>query len=146
MLVLGACQSDKVIFNEQQEIAGETWAYDDPVVFTFNVEDTTATYRLLLDVTHRADYQWENFYTRIRTAFPRDSVREDIVSLELAANTGEWYGKCRGDACTVTIALQERVRFAEPGQHSLAFEQYMRENNLRGIQALRLRLLQLIGD
>lgn len=142
MCALWGCQQDKVIFDEDQEIPGAVWAHDMPLDFTFAVKDTTTTYRLLLDITHSEDYQWENFYTRILTSFPQDSVKEDIVSLELASNIGSWYGKCRSNSCTVTIPLQQRVRFANTGEHTLSFEQYMRVPQLQGIEKLRLRLVK----
>ncbi|HKK76381.1 MAG TPA: gliding motility lipoprotein GldH [Saprospiraceae bacterium] len=134
-----ACQ-DSFIYDQAVEPSGNTWTYDQALNFDFNVQDTSLRYEFLLDIKHSHDYPFQNLYTRITTVFPDDTEQQDIVSLELANKLGLWEGKCRGDFCALTIALQERARFDTPGDYQLRFEQYSRQDSLPGLEEFRLRI------
>ncbi|MDX1477296.1 MAG: gliding motility lipoprotein GldH [Saprospiraceae bacterium] len=143
LLILAGCQSDRVIYDQREEVSDIAWEYGEQLSFRFDVQDTSQTYRLELDITHADDFRWENLYMQIATSYPGDSARTDVVSFELAAPDGSWYGTCRRGRCTVRIPLQQTVRFQSPGRHQIAFEQYMREEQLFGIEALQLRLVEV---
>lgn len=145
-LGFGACNRDKVVYQEVQEIRNGAWGYDEPYEFRFDVSDTSETYRLLLFVEFNTDYSWQNLYTSISTSFPNDSVQTDVVSLELASKAGAWHGDCNREVCELNIPLQETVRFPEPGSYALAFEQHMREEYVRGIRSIGLKLVVPASD
>ncbi|MDX1409397.1 MAG: gliding motility lipoprotein GldH [Saprospiraceae bacterium] len=143
LLVLAGCQSERIVYQEKQSVEDIAWEYGEQLGFDFDVTDTARSYRLELEITHTTDFQWENIYLQIVTDYPTDASRTDVVSFELSAPDGTWYGKCRRGQCTVRIPLQQNVSFRHPGIHRLSFEQYMREEQLFGIEALRLRLVRL---
>ena len=138
LIIVTACRSDHIIYKETIQIPIGGWAYDDVVTFVFEIMDTSASYTLMLDVKHSNNYGNQNIYTRITTTFPDDSVTTDIVSLELASAVGFWNGRCRGNACVVSIPLQSNVRFRQNGTYQIGFEQYMRNELVEGIEALSL--------
>lgn len=140
-LLFSSCSRDRVIYEEVYNVEGGTWKHGQLHNFEFEVSDTSANYRLLLYLEFAIDYRWQNFYTQITTTFPGDSVRSDVLSLELASKSGEWFGNCNGEECNLTIPLQENVRFHQQGRYSIAFDQYMREDVLDGIHAIGLKLI-----
>jgi len=140
-MVQSACTGDRVIYEEVQEIENGQWFHGQSRNFNFEVPDTSLNYRLLLYLEYNTDYRWQNFYTEITTTFPGDSVKKDILSLELASKTGQWFGKCNSQSCSLTIPLQEEVRFNMAGNYSIAFDQYMRDEDVRGITAIGLKLV-----
>ena len=135
------CNSDKVIFEEVGNVPDGKWAYGDVYDYSFQVEDTSEAYRLLLYLDFSTGYDWQNFYTRVVTTYPNDTTIQDILSLELATKTGEWYGDCNSKHCELNIPMQENVRFPEPGKYSISFEQFMREEIVEGINAIGLKLI-----
>lgn len=139
LLGFTACQ-DSFIYDEATAPEGALWTYEQALSFDFSIQDTSLRYEFLLDVQHSQDYPFQNLYTRITTIFPDKTSQQDVISLELANKLGLWEGNCRGDDCTLTIALQERARFDTPGDYQLRFEQYTRRDSLPGIQELRLRM------
>jgi gliding motility-associated lipoprotein GldH len=139
LLGFTACQ-DSFIYDEAVAPEEVVWTYDQPLSFDFSIQDTSLRYEFLLDVQHSTDYPFQNLYTRITTVFPDETSQQDVISLELAGKLGLWEGKCRGDGCALTIALQERARFDTPGDYQLRFEQYTRQDSLPGVQELRLRI------
>ena len=141
IIALSGCNQDKVVFDEVSLIPQSQWAYGDTYDFSFEVQDTSEIYRLLLYVEFATDYAWQNLYTSIKTTYPGDSTRTDVVSFELATKTGEWYGDCNAKRCKLNIPLQESVRFPKPGEYSISFEQYMREEVVEGVTAVGLKLV-----
>ena len=140
-ILQSSCTGDRVIYEEVHEIENGQWVYGQTRDFNFNVPDTSLDYRLLLFLEYYTDYRWQNFYTEITTTFPGDSTKKDIVSLELASKTGQWYGKCNSQSCSLTIPLQEKVRFKKTGIYSISFDQYMRDEDVRGITSIGLKLV-----
>jgi gliding motility-associated lipoprotein GldH len=136
-----SCNADRVIYEEVYNIESGQWVYGQKRDFNFEVSDTSEEYRLLLYLEYNTDYRWQNFYTEITTTFPGDSVRKDIVSLELASKTGRWYGNCNSQSCSLTIPLQEDVHFEKSGNYGISFDQYMREEDVYGITAIGLKLV-----
>ena len=138
-LLLAGC-GDDVIYEKTLDVPDGTWVYEDTLNFDFDITDTAQSYGLLLDVTHAGDFGFQNLYVQFHTTYPSGNKETQLVSLELAARSGIWNGKCSGNECTVEIPLQEKAIFKEPGRHTLSVEQYMRQNTLPGINSMALRI------
>ena len=141
-LLIFGCSQDKIVYEEIQQIEFEEWSYGDQYEFQFDVVDTSKSYRLLLYLDFSTDYRWQNLYTTITTTFPGDSVISDVVSLEMADKTGMWYGDCNRDRCELNIPLQEQIKFPFDGSYKLSFEQFMREEHIRGLRQIGLKLVE----
>ncbi|MEQ8707232.1 MAG: gliding motility lipoprotein GldH [Phaeodactylibacter sp.] len=136
LFALSSCGPD-MIYDATREIPDTGWAYDDPLAFSFEVQDTNKVYNLWLEVEHAADYKTQNLYTKILTAFPDGHRMEETVSLELANKAGVWYGKCDGKDCVLRVPLQSDTYFNQLGSYELGIEQFMRQDSIRGVRALR---------
>jgi gliding motility-associated lipoprotein GldH len=144
VVLLSGCQRDRILFSEAAGIAGG-WTTDDTIRFGFTAPDTARRYDLRLEITHDEDYAWQNLYVRIGTSFPGDSVRTDILSLELSDRSGGWAGRCRQGKCKLVIPLQQNLRFPSPGNYALTFNQYMRQEVVPGILGLKLTVAEAKG-
>lgn len=122
-----------------------TWSYEEPLVFDFNIDDTSAVYTFFMDIDHSIDYPFQNLYTKIQTTYPDTEVKQDVLSFELCDNFGLWQGKCRGDLCKVRVPLQTKARFKATGSYQLSFEQYTRRDSLSGLRQLALRVVKEEG-
>lgn len=141
-LFLAGCNKD-VIFEKTIQIPEASWQYDNPLPFEFEVTDTTKTYQVLMEVEHAGDFGFQNCYVQITTHFPNGEEKKQPVSLELAAQSGIWVGKCSGNDCHIEIPLQSKTRFKQPGKHRITVEQFMRVNPLPGIKAISLKIKQV---
>ena len=141
-LLLAGCKGD-FLYEKTLDIPNGAWAYEDTLKFDFDVSDTTQLYALLLEVTHAGDYSFQNLYVQFHTTFPSGKTETKLVSLELAAQTGIWNGKCRANECKVEIPLQAKTFFKETGQYTLTIEQYMRQNPLPGLKQIALKINKL---
>lgn len=138
-LSLWSC-SESYVLEENFNIPNQSWSYQDSMLIKVPVTDTKQRYNLYLDVEHSPEFSYQNLYVRINTAFPSGERVSDKVSLELADDTGQWYGKCNSDNCTLRIVLQENIYFKEVGDHQISIEQYMRQDALEGVNGLSFKL------
>ncbi len=141
IIFLSSC-GENYILEEHFDVPNQTWTYQDSMMISVPVTDTKQRYNLYLDVTHTTEYSYQNLYVQINTKFPSGKRVEDKVSLELADDTGKWYGNCNSESCTLRIVLQANVYFKEAGEHQISIEQYMRKDALEGVQALSFRLAE----
>ncbi len=126
----------KYVYERTYELPGGVWAYADTLSFEFEVSDTATVYNLWLTIAHADTFRNQNIYTQIRTYFPGGDRLEELLSLELAGEFGNWNGDCRSGVCTLRIPIQTNAFFNQPGAYRLVLEQYMRRDSLLGIEQL----------
>lgn len=141
ILALSSC-SENYEYAETKQIAQEGWAFQDSLSFSLEAKDTTTLYSLYLDLTHTNAYPYQNLYYTVSTQFPSGQRTQERISTDLAEKTGKWLGKCSGNECELRIILREGFRFREKGKHTLTFTQYTRDEVLKGIDNLSIKLLQ----
>lgn len=138
-LLLTACGPD-YSFRETRELPPAGWAYADSLRYAFRIDDSTQVYDLHLLVDHTEALPFQNVYVRLTTVFPGGERRTEVVSLQLAENTGTWLGDCRGEACTLDIPIQQGAYFSQVGPYELTLTQYTRRDTLPGVRALTFAL------
>ncbi|MBX2817058.1 MAG: gliding motility lipoprotein GldH [Saprospiraceae bacterium] len=139
VILLGLVSCQEAPFFSQEHVLNEAgWNHEEPVTFTFAVVDTSLRYDLFLDIDHSEEYAYENVYAKTITTYPDGEEKEQMLPINLANKAGQWYGKCLGASCKARVALQENAFFDQLGSHSIAFEQFTRNNPLEGLVSLRL--------
>ncbi len=127
-------------FSETTEIPAETWTYANIPEFEVNVDDVAATYNLLLDITHSADFPYQNIYLKFHATDPAGRETVTQVPVEFANKGGVWFGNCSNEWCHLEGFLQKNLKFSEAGKYVFKLEQYMRIENLEGIQSVGLKI------
>lgn len=137
--LFAAC-GENFIFEKTLEIPETGWTHSGPLAFDFSVADTAARYDVLLDVRHSLEFGFQNLYVQFHTAFPSGEVKSQVVSLELAGQSGIWNGDCGGTSCKAEIPLQVNALFPEIGEYQIKVEQYMRKDPLPGVEEMTLKV------
>lgn len=143
MCTLGLVGCEQYYHQEQLLVNNEVWKYSDSLAFNFEIQDTSHTYNLLLDIEHHKDYLYENIYCKIHTYAPNVPTRQQQISFQLADKMGTWKGDCSGDYCTATIALLTNTSFTATGNYKVVLEQFTRQKDLEGVKSLQLKIKQL---
>jgi len=138
-LTLQACGPDYVL-DQHADINKHQWHYADSLRFAANITDTTQLYNIRLQLSHQPDFSWQNLYVRVNTIFPNGQRLQQPLSLELADQGGVWYGKCSRESCSLDIPIQENAYFQQTGTYTFVVEQFMRENPVRGIHRIGMRI------
>ena len=139
LLGLSSCQPNYVL-NEEQVILEDHWTYDEIKSFDLNISNLEDIYDLNLIITHNKEYSYENIYMKIHTHFPSIEKKSEQITIQLADKKGQWLGKCKGEECMIKVYLLEGFKFPEVGDYTFSFEQFTRDESLKGIKKLTLQV------
>ncbi len=116
------------------------WVYSDSLIYRFNIKDTNRYYNLLLEIDHDKTYSFENLYIKLETLFPDKKAVADVVSMQLADETGAWYSDCRGKACTFYLTLQDQAIFSQQGAYQITLLPWMRSDTIQHIYRIAFKV------
>ena len=136
-----ACKKEKILFEKEYPCQNATWQHKDTLDFAFDIADTMALYDIVLTIKHRTDYSYQNIYTKIFTKFPAGERSNQQINVDLADNTGKWNGIGSGSTRTYDVDIQQNAFFNQAGKHVITLEQFMRTEDLAGIESIALRLV-----
>ena len=105
ILFLISCDRNQVYFKEIK-IENSSLAYQDSIVFSCEMKDTTSAFDLLLHMHHNADMKYQNVYLNVKTTNPDQSEISNLLSLELFQPNGMSNGDCSRNQCEALIPLQ----------------------------------------
>jgi gliding motility-associated lipoprotein GldH len=133
------CQNDAV-YEEFKPLSINGWDLHDTLDFQFEIKDISKKYNLYINVRHRDLFEYQNFYIKTFTQFPSGRIKEDILSIPLSNEAGEWIGKCTGDVCFYRAPIISRFKFEEPGTYHIRLKHEMRVNDLENMIDVGLKL------
>jgi gliding motility-associated lipoprotein GldH len=138
-----ACQSIE-LYEKTVTIPGHAWENSYRPVFNFTIKDTAVPYKLYAVLRHTDKYNYNNIYLNITTRQPgQDSSRTGRYDLTLATNEKGWLGSGMDDIYEHRILLTpagQEFYFRKPGNYTFSIEQIMRENPLKHVMNVGMRL------
>ena len=124
-----------------RDIPGEAWYADSMLVFDVEIADTTATYRVEVDVRHAGTYAYRNLYVGRDVLNKGGTVYRDTAEFQLANPEGQWIGDGITGLKTVTLPYRsEGLRFPKPDTYRFRLQHLMRDEPLKGIHSVALKL------
>lgn len=133
------CQTD-VLYEHNIPINCNGWNVEDTLVYSVNIQDTTQRYDISVNVRHRDIYEFMNLYVNVITQMPNNQVKQEVISLPLADDGGQWYGSCTGDICFQRVFIMKKATFSIPGVYTFRINQEMRTEELDDIFDMGLRI------
>lgn len=142
LLILAGCDSNRV-FEDYTEFSDRIWKINNPASFEFEIKDTAKKYNLYYNVRNSLDYPYARFFVQYTLL---DSSSTEI-SKKLVSNflfdqkTGRPLGRSGlGDVYDNQFILLENQKFKSQGIYKIQLEQFNRQDSLRGILAVGLRV------
>ncbi len=140
VVCFASCDGPDYLFQSTRLLKDDHWMISDSASFTFNVTDTNRYYNLQLEIDHGKKYPYENLYLRIGTTFPDRKYTSDLINIDLANTSGQWYSDCRGKTCSIYIDLQKNLLFPQLGKYSLDIKPWMRMDTVPEIYRIELKV------
>ena len=137
--LFSAC-TDKALVDSNLEISNHNWSYIKKVKVPVTIKDVSKKYNLYFNLRHTADYRYSNIFVLIRQTSPDKKTRTDRKEFQLAYPDGEWLGSGSGSIYSYQLPFLENYSFAKSGTYSFEFEQNMRDNPLREVTDVGLRV------
>lgn len=130
----------KNVYSEYQSVPVIGWNADSVLTYTWSIDDTAATYRILIDVRHTELYPYQNlwfFINRPLSLKDRNAERplslKDTIEFYLADERGQWLGKKYGGYIKMPVLYEEAYKFDSIGEYTMTIQQGMRTERLRGV-------------
>lgn len=129
------------LYEKQATIPSQNWFYTDVPKFTFHIDDTTSLYNVYVILRHTDLYKYNNIWLRIGLKTPSDSFSYQNVNMILATDAKGWDGTGMDDIYEVRKSISAApFSFKSAGDYTFSIEQIMRENPLKNILNVGLRV------
>lgn len=139
-LFLSACKNPGALVDEYTAIEQNNWTYLKKVRVAVKVENQAVPYHVFINLRHTADYRYSNIYIRIRQINPDKSTKQFRKEYRLANPDGEWLGTGSGNLYSYQLPVYLNHRFPAKGTYIFELEQNMRDNPLKEITDVGLRV------
>lgn len=140
ILVLLACNEPGTLIDQNTEISNHNWSYTDKIKTDVKITDNTQPYNIYFNFRHSADYRYSNIFILVHQTAPNHQTKIIRYEFKLANPDGEWLGNGSGNLYSYRLPLLTNYRFPAKGSYSVTLEQNMRDNPLREVADVGLRV------
>lgn len=140
VLSLGSCTDKKAIIDQNTEIANHNWPYLNKIKLDVKIDDEDPAYNLYLNLRVTADYKYSNIFVLITETAPGAKPVVTRYEFKLANKDGEWLGKGSGNLYSYQVPFKTGYKFPAKGTYHFEIEQNMRDNPLREVSDVGLRV------
>lgn len=138
-IALFACScSNKETYSEFYSFKEAAWTQEECASFEVEISDTLALYSVFLDIRNNNDYPFRNIWLFVDTP-TQEGTQTDTIQVELADIYGKWHGNGLSKF-TYSTVYKKDYKFPSSGTYSYSIRHGMRENPLRGISDIGLRI------
>lgn len=135
-LGLAGCRTD-IVYSAFEDTNTMGWHKDSVCRFSYPIEDTAATYQILLYVRQTEMYPYQNMWL-----FVEHDGRQDTIEFYLANDRGEWLGNGKNGLIEMPVLYEEAYHYTK-GEHTITLQHGMREEALRGVVSVGVEVRKL---
>ena len=139
VLLLAACDTNRV-FDQYKPIEDAVWHKDSVVIFDVPVNDTLQNHNLLINVRNDVNYNYSNLWLFVTIEQPGGATSKDTFEMMLADPSGKWLGEGKGGLKNRKVIYRRNVFFPRSGDYGISLQQGMRNDELKGISDVGVRL------
>ena len=133
-----SCSHNEIFF-KYHSFANAEWNRNEQAVFYVDIEDNSQPYNVSVELRNNNTYPFSNIWLFVDYKMPNGNRRTDTISADLADVYGKWYGKGMS-LYNLSIPYESLVLFPDTGTYTYSIRQGMRENHLKGISDIGLKV------
>lgn len=138
-LSLSSCSNDTV-FEQNTAIDNRSWGYDQKPSFAIDIKDNTAKYNIYINLRHTGNYDYSNIYVLLHEKGNKLTDTAYRKEIRLAELDGRWLGKSAASLYEIEYLAKENFTFPDTGVYTFSVEQNMRENPLKDIADIGIKV------
>jgi len=140
-LSFAGCAADsKAVIDENNPVTNHNWSYADKFRYAVKINDAKQLYNLYMNLRVTADYKYSNLFVLIAQTGPDKKRTVKRYELKLANKDGEWLGAGSGNLYSYQVSFLTDYKFPAKGVYHFEIEQNMRDNPLREVNDVGLRV------
>lgn len=148
-LQLAACSIPSGVFEKDVTIPRQQWesSFRPRIDFIVKEEDTASLYDVSFVLRHTDAYRYNNIWIQGTVTQPGDTATQSArFNLTLATNEKGWAGEGMDDIYEQRIPILPHRRFSKPGTYTFTIEQIMREDPLKYILNVGIRVEKVTAN
>jgi len=140
-LYLFSCTLTTGVFEKNIGIPKQQWENNFKPVINFAIKDTSSLYNIYFVLRHTDAYNYNNIWIRAIVQQPGDTAsRSHQYDLTIATNEKGWLGSAMDDIYEDRVLIQPETKFTKVGEYRFTIEQLMREDPLKHILNVGIRV------
>ena len=128
------------LFDQNKEIFNHTWKRAQVIHLEVDITDTITKNNFYINLRNGNKYAYNNIFLFVTSRLPNGHTNRDTMEILLADAQGKWLGKKTGDIIDNRVPIKRGVVFPMSGKYSFDIEQGMRDENLKDIYDVGLRI------
>jgi gliding motility-associated lipoprotein GldH len=140
MLLFAGCGDSKSIIDKNTEIDNHDWTYLSKIRFDVKIDDSNIPYNLYANLRVTADYKYSNMFVLVTQVTPDKQTKTSRYEFTLADKDGQWLGEGSGSLYSYQLPFLTGYKFPVKGVYTFYIEQNMRDNPLREVSDVGLRV------
>ena len=129
----------KPAFFEKYQTIDNPWDKNKEYFFTCEIDEIDASYNLSLQIRNNNLYPYQNLWLFFAEEQPGGQVLRDTIECVLADGYGKWAGSGIS-IYHLNIPIRSGYTFPQQGQYTFAIRQGMRDEQLKGIEQIGVRI------
>ncbi len=138
-LIFIACDSNRV-FEDYHTIGDTGWHKDSLIVFDVEATGVNQNHNIYINIRNKGNYSKSNIWLFLSVDSPSGEILTDTIEFILAETSGKWKGSGIGDLYDNQFLYQQNIFFPEEGQYRFSIRQGMRNDLLKGIHDVGIRI------
>lgn len=134
-----SCDSNRV-YEQYENIPDFEWNQENILRFEVEITDTIHAHNIFVNLRNSGDYAYSNLWLFVKTISPDNEVDEKKIEIQLADETGDWYGSGFGDIFDLQVPFKQKVVFPKSGKYVFEIVQGMYDLKLQGIVNVGIRI------
>ncbi len=139
-LIHTGCTDPKTVVDQNSPVNDHNWAYPDKFKYDVKIDDEKTAYNLYMNLRVTSDYKYSNLFVLISQTGPDKKRTVKRYELKLANKDGEWLGEGSGNLYSYQASFLTDYKFPVIGTYHFEIEQNMRDNPLREVNDVGLRV------
>lgn len=146
LLVAGlcSCRNKEVAFYSFNHLSPDGWDKQEIQTFLPEIEDTLSLYDIDISLRYTNDYAYSNLWLFVGYTDEEGRACTDTLECRLADVYGKWYGSGWGASYQQVIPFKKQFRFPQSGEYRFSVQQGMREDVIRHIDDIGLRVTKVM--
>lgn len=139
--VLCSCTDPRAVLDQNTAIPNRNWSYVNKIKYDVKIDDPSVAYNLYANIRVSGDYKYANLFVLIKQSNLRGGKPwVTRYEFKLANADGEWLGTGTGNLYSYQVPFKTNYTFPEKGTYHFEIEQNMRDNPLREVSDIGLRV------
>jgi gliding motility-associated lipoprotein GldH len=134
------CSDPQALIDQNNAVPDHNWSYLSKFNYSVKIDNEKLAYNLYMNLRVTADYKYSNLFVLITQTAPDKKNTVKRYELKLANAQGEWLGKGSGNLYSYQVPFLTNYRFPVKGTYHISIEQNMRDNPLREVSDVGLRV------